>query len=114
MSRTSLFEACRNALVALAIAGFALAAPPAGAEDDLPVAVVQSKNPVQRTVTIDDQTFDVTETTRILDLAGRPLRFEQVRTAEEEGALVRIDRVTYAYEARGRVLTVLRQAPVPR
>ena len=102
----------KNILGAVTL-GLSLLALPAAAED-LPVGIVQSKNLVQRNLTIDDQVFKVTAQTKIYDVAGRPIRLEQVLTAEEQGALVEIDRVTYAYEAAGSVMVQMRAAAVPR
>jgi hypothetical protein len=42
------------------------------------------------------------------------MRLEQVQTAEEQGALVELDRVTYAYDAAGDVLELLKARPAPR
>jgi len=103
----------RKNLLGTWILGLALLALPAAAED-LPVGIAQSKNLVQRSLTIDDQTFKVTEQTGIFDLAGRPMRLEQVETAADQGELVELDRVTYAYEAAGSVLVTLRAVPLPR
>jgi len=102
----------RSALGA-ALLGLALHAQPAAAQD-LPLGVLKSKNVVERTVVIDDQTFRVTDRTEILDLAGRPMRFEALSTAAEQGPLVELDRVTYAYDANGDVLALLQAASVPR
>jgi len=96
-----------------ALVGVAWNAGPAHAQD-LPVGILKSKNVVERTVVIDDQTFRVTDRTEILDLAGRPLRFEALATAAEQGPLVELDRVTYAYDANGDVLARLQAASVPR
>ena len=49
-------------VIAAGFAALALSASPAAA-GDLPVGIAQSKNVVQHTVTIDDQTFKVTDRT---------------------------------------------------
>jgi len=103
-------------VIGAALAALWLQAAPvaAEAEDDLAVGTARSKNLVERTVTIDDQTFRVTDSTRIEDREGRPMRLEQVETAAEHGALLEIDRVTYAYDAAGDVLELLKARPAPR
>jgi hypothetical protein len=103
-------------MIGAALAALWLQAMPAAAEpaDSLPVGTARSKNLVERTVTIDDQTFRVTAKTRIEDRSGRPMRLEQVRTAQEEGELVELDAVTYAYDAAGDVLELLKARPAPR
>lgn len=86
----------------------------AAEEADLRVGTARAKNLVERTVTIDDQTFRVTEATRIQDRGGRPMRLEQVQTAADQGAVVDLDRVSYAYEVDGDVLALLKASPAPR
>ena len=100
-------------VIAAGFAALALSASPAAA-GDLPVGIAQSKNVVQHTVTIDDQTFKVTGQTEILDIAGRPMRLENVETAADQGPVVELDRVIYAYDASGDVLALLRAVPLPR
>jgi len=93
--------------MAAAVAAWVLPALPAAAQD-VNVGIARSKNLVQSTVTIDDQTFKVTDRTRILDRAGRPMAFEAVETQADLGPIGELDRVTYAYDAANDVLTVLR------
>ncbi len=100
--------------LAMGVAAFALQVSSARAAEDLPVGIVDSKNQVQRTVTIDDQAYKVTAQTQIFDLAGLPLPFEAVQTAADFGGVVEADRVTFAYDAHGDVLVLLRAVPVPR
>ena len=99
--------------VAAAVA-FALGASPAGAQGDLPIGTAEKKNLVQRTVTIDDQVFKVTAKTEIYDLTGLPIQLERVSTVEELSEPVDAGRVTYAYDAAGSTLLVLRAMPLPR
>lgn len=100
------------ALAAVA-AAFCLQPGPAGAED-LPIGTAHAKNLVERTVTIDDQTYRVDGTTRILDVEGRPMALEQVKTADQFQGLVPLDDVTYAYDAHGSRLAELRAVELPR
>jgi len=101
-------------IFAVALAATWLPAAAARANEDLPVGVLHAKNVVERTVTIDDQKFRVTDRTEIRDLAGRPLRLEQLETAADQGPLVELDRVTFAYDAHGDALALLKAVPVPR
>jgi len=103
----------RNPILGAWILSLTLLANPARAEDP-PIGIAQSKNLVQRSLTIDDQTFEVTGQTALFDLAGRPMRLEQVETTADQGDFVELDRVSYAYEAAGSVLLTLRAAPLPR
>jgi len=100
-------------LLTTAIAALALAGP-ALAEEDLPIGTADSKNLVQRTVTIDDQSYQVTEQTAIFDLAGRAMPLERVATKADFADAVEADRVTYAYDAADRVLVTLRAVKAPR
>ncbi len=106
------FRSVRLALVAAAalwtLQGGSVAA------EDLPIGVASSKNLVERTVVIDDQTFQVEGSTRIVDRQGLPMTFEQVKTEEDFGGLVPLDDVTYAYEANGRSLGLLKAVVSPR
>lgn len=101
-------------LILAALAAAVFAPGTARAESDLPVGVAQAKNLVERTVTIDDQTYRVTGATRITDLEGLPMPLERVETAADHGGLVRLDAVTYAYDARGGTLAVLKAVALPR
>jgi hypothetical protein len=105
-------KTCKSILVAAIVTLASLALP--AAAGDLPIGIADSKNLVQRTVTIDDQTFKVTDRTEIFDLSGLPLRFENVGTAADQGPIVELDRITYAYDAEGDVLVLLRAVPLPR
>jgi len=100
--------------LATAVAAFALQVSPARASDDLPIGMAESKNRVQRTLTIDDQVYKVTAKTEIFDLTGQPLPFEQVETAADHDDGIDLDRVTYAYDAHGDVLVLLRAVRAPR
>jgi hypothetical protein len=86
----------------------------AAAGENAPIGTVTAKNLVERTVTIDDQTYRVDGSTRILGKEGQPMTLEQVQTAAGHGALVRLDDVTYAYDARGGSLEEMRAVDVPR
>jgi hypothetical protein len=91
----------------VAALALALGATGAGAES-LPVGVANSKNLVERTVTIDDQTYRVTDATRILNKNGRRMSLADVTTEADMGPLVPLDEVTYAYDPAGDVLVLLR------
>jgi hypothetical protein len=99
--------------IAGAVGALLLAAPATWAQS-LPVGVARSKNLVERTVTIDDQTYRVTGETRILDRNGAPLRLEEVVTEREMGDRVVVDQVTYAYDAQGNTLSLLENVVAPR
>jgi hypothetical protein len=91
----------------MAVLALALGATGAGAED-LPVGVANSKNLVEHTVTIDDQTYRVTDATRIVGKDGRRMRLVDVTTEADLGPIVPLDQVTYAYDPAGDVLVLLR------
>ena len=102
-------------LIAAALVAFSFQAGNVfAASEDLPIGTVEAKNLVERTVTIDDQTYRVDGSTRILGKEGRPMTLEQVQTVAGQGKLVRLDDVTYAYDAQGSRLAELRAVDVPR
>jgi len=107
-------EIVRSLRWTVLVAALALGAGPAAAEEDLATGVARSKDLVARTVTLDDRTYRVTGSTRILGADGKPVPLEAVVTVDDAGALVALESVFYAYAVRGAELELLRPAQPPR